>query len=57
MAEQDKISLALNEIGHCRDLRVNIADGKLTSIPAQKVFQVNRNGVITEKTIPEEIKK
>lgn len=56
MPEQDKIQLALKEIGFCEDLKVKVADGKVIAILKQRVFRPARHGVKTEIVIDEEIK-
>lgn len=57
MPEQDKITLALKEIKHCEALTVKVADGIIVSIPKQRVYCRMKDGIRTEKDIPEEVKR
>lgn len=57
MVEQDKITLALKEIKYCENLRVNVADGTIVSIPKQRIFRATKHGIKTEIVIDEEIKR
>jgi hypothetical protein len=51
----DKIKLALREIGFCDDLRVKIANGEIVAICKQVIQRTPRAGVRTAITIEEEI--
>jgi len=55
MAEQDKITLALREIGPCPELKVAVADGVIVKILRQRVFREKRYGIKTEVVIDEDI--
>lgn len=57
MAEQDKITLALREIGHCPELKVAVADGVIVKILKQRIFREQRNGIKIEIVIDEEIRR
>ena len=54
--EQDKITLALKEIGY-GEIKVTIQDGVIIKIPKQRVFCNERHGIKKEIVIDGEIKR
>jgi hypothetical protein len=55
MAADNKVDLALKEIGFTDDLRVKVSDGVIVCIPKQRISRPERHGIKTELVIEEEI--
>lgn len=51
----DKIELALKEIGFCDDLRVKVQDGVIVAICQQVIQRPQRSGIKTQIMIDEDI--
>jgi len=55
--EKNRLDLALKEIGFCSELKVVVADGQIIGICKQVVQRPERNGVKTQISIDEEIRR
>ena len=55
--DKNKLELALKEINFCSELKVVVADGQIIAICKQIVQRPEKNGVKTQISIDEEIRR
>lgn len=51
MPEEDKIEMALKEIGFCDELKVKVSNGRIVAICSQIIQRPSKHGIDTQHTI------